>query len=146
MSVPRPAMLVAIVMAPGCPACATISASRWWYLAFKTSCRKPRRLSMLDLVEDRLVFLAARLVDEVVLVHAAHRPVGRDHDDLEPVDLEELGLLGLRRARHARELVVHPEVVLDRDGGQGLALLLNRHALLRFHGLVQPLRPAPPVH
>ena len=100
----------------------------------------------LDLVEDRLVFLAARLVDEVVLIHAAHRPVGRDHDDLEPVDLEELGLLGLRRARHARELVVHPEVVLDGDGGQGLALLLDGHTLLRLHGLVQALRPAPPVH
>src|SRR2546430_13085899 len=52
MSVPRPAMLVAIVMAPGCPACATISASRWWYLAFKTSCRKPRRLSMRDSVSE----------------------------------------------------------------------------------------------
>ena len=29
MSVPRPAMFVAIVIAPGCPAFATISASRW---------------------------------------------------------------------------------------------------------------------
>ena len=38
MSVPRPAMLVAIVMAFGRPACATISASRACCFAFSTSC------------------------------------------------------------------------------------------------------------
>ncbi len=38
MSVPRPAMLVAMVMAPGRPAWATISASRSCCLAFSTSC------------------------------------------------------------------------------------------------------------
>ena len=36
ISVPRPAMLVAMVMAPFLPACATISASRSWFLAFST--------------------------------------------------------------------------------------------------------------
>src|SRR5207247_1321081 len=36
----------------GGPAWATISASRWWYLAFRTSCFKPRRLSMRDSVSD----------------------------------------------------------------------------------------------
>ena len=41
MSVPRPAMLVAIVTAPRRPAWATISASRSWYLAFKTWCGIP---------------------------------------------------------------------------------------------------------
>ena len=45
MSVPRPAMLVAIVIAPGWPACATISASRSWYLALSTSCFSPRRFN-----------------------------------------------------------------------------------------------------
>ena len=38
ISVPRPAMLVAIVIALGCPACATISASRSCCFAFNTSC------------------------------------------------------------------------------------------------------------
>ena len=36
MSVPRPAMLVAIVTRPGRPACATISASCSWWRAFST--------------------------------------------------------------------------------------------------------------
>ena len=38
MSVPRPAMLVAIVTAPGAPACDTISASCSWKRAFSTAC------------------------------------------------------------------------------------------------------------
>ena len=46
MSVPRPAMLVAIVTAPRRPAWATISASRSWYLAFRTWCGMPYRLSI----------------------------------------------------------------------------------------------------
>ena len=42
MSVPRPAMLVAMVTAPLRPAWATISASRWWCLALSTWCGMPR--------------------------------------------------------------------------------------------------------
>ncbi len=44
MSVPRPAMLVAMVTAPKRPARATISASRSWYLALRTTWRMPARL------------------------------------------------------------------------------------------------------
>ena len=45
MSVPRPAMFVAIVTLPLRPACATISASRSWNLALRTLCLMPRRFS-----------------------------------------------------------------------------------------------------
>ncbi len=103
MSVPRPAMFVAIVTAPGWPAPATISASRWWYLALSTLCTMParwnslrERLGRVDarradqhrdsrgscsrsrFLDDRVVLLAPRLVDEVVPVVADHRLVGRD--------------------------------------------------------------------
>ena len=47
MSVPRPAMLVAMVMAPFLPACATISASRSWFLAFRTLKSRVRFCSIL---------------------------------------------------------------------------------------------------
>ena len=46
MSVPRPAMLVAMVMAPVRPAWATIGASFSWNLALSVSCLIPRRLSI----------------------------------------------------------------------------------------------------
>ena len=52
MSVPRPAMLVAIVTLPLCPACATIPASRSWNLALRTSCLMPRRLRSVPSTSD----------------------------------------------------------------------------------------------
>ena len=78
-------------------------------------------------------------VDEVGEVVADHRPVGRDGDHLEVVDLVELLLLGLRRAGHAGELVVQAEVVLEGDRGQRQRLALDAHALLGLDRLVQPL-------
>src|SRR6266540_1349645 len=52
MSVPRPAMFVAIVTAPLCPAWATISASRSWCFAFRTTCGTPWRFSIVARSSD----------------------------------------------------------------------------------------------
>ena len=99
----------------------------------------------LDLARDRAPLAVLGLEDLVVLVLADHRAVGRDLDDRQLVDLHELGGLGEGRAGHARELVVHAEVVLQRDRREGLVLLLDAHALLGLDGLVQALRPAAAV-
>ena len=48
MSVPRPAMFVAIVTLPCWPALATISASCWWNFAFNTECIIFSRLRSLE--------------------------------------------------------------------------------------------------
>ena len=100
----------------------------------------------LDLLHDRVVLLFACLVDEVVLVDPADGPICRNYGHVELVDLVELGFFRLRRARHARELLVHAEVVLDRDRGESLGLFTDGHTFLRFHRLVQPIRPAPARH
>ena len=65
---------------------------------------------------------------------------------LEVVDVGELGGLGLGRTRHARQLVVHAEEVLEGDGRVGLRLLLDVHLLLGLDRLVQAVGPAAPVH
>ena len=98
-----------------------------------------------DLAHDRRPLAVLGLEDLVVAVVADHRPVRRDLDDRQLVDLHELVGLGDGRAGHARELVVHAEVVLQRDRGERLVLLLDPDALLRLHRLVQALRPAPAV-
>src|SRR5215218_4888418 len=99
-------------------------------------------VALLDRASDGAPLARLGLVDLVVLVEPLHRAVGRDLDDLELVDLHELGRLGEGGAGHARELVVAAEVVLVGDRGDGLVLLLDRHALLRLDCLVQALRPA----
>src|SRR5919204_952162 len=68
-----------------------------------------------DLIDHGFELRLLGLVDDVRVVAADHRPVGRDDDDVERVDLVELLGLGERGARHARELLVLSEVVLDGD-------------------------------
>ena len=92
-----------------------------------------------DVVDDRDVLGLFGLVDEVGLVAADHRLVRRDRHHTELVDLVQLGRLGLGGAGHAGELVVEPEVVLQRDGGQGLVLGLDLDVLLGLDGLVHAL-------
>jgi hypothetical protein len=73
------------------------------------------------------------------VVEADHVPVGRDRYDAELVDLVELRGLGGRGAGHAAELVVEPEVVLQRDRRKRLVLLLDLDAFLGLDRLVHTL-------
>ena len=165
-------MFVAIVTAPGCPASATISPSRWANsgLALSTVCGMPRLLELAGRGARRPRRRSCRRgpagpsrgAPAISRATAAHLPplvlktwslrsartIGRFVgicDDRQLVDLHELVGLGEGRAGHARELVVHAEVVLQRDRGERLVLLLDPDALLRLDRLVQALRPAPAV-
>jgi hypothetical protein len=104
-----------------------------------TSTGWPSFVAFDDVVDDRVELGVLGAVDEVGLVHADHRPVRRDRDDAELVDRVELGGLGLGRAGHAGELVVHAEVVLQGDRRERLVLVLDLHALLGLDGLVHAL-------
>ena len=83
---------------------------------------------------------------EIRVVLADHRLVRRDHDHLEAVDLLELERLGVRRAGHARQLGIQPEIILEGDRGDRLVLLADLDALLRLDRLVQAVRPAASRH
>ena len=102
--------------------------------------------ALLDVLGDGGELRLLGLEDQVVLVVAGDVDVGRDLDDVQAVDLDELLLLRLRGAGHAAELLVEAEVVLERDRREGLVLLLDRDALLRLDRLVQALAPAAPFH
>ena len=97
-----------------------------------------------DVADHRLELGQLGFVHGVGLVPPNVGFVGGNGDDTESVDVAELGGLGLGRAGHAGELVVEPEVVLQRDGGQRLVLGLDLHALFGLDGLVQPLVVAAP--
>ena len=79
-------------------------------------------------------------------IFARHRPVRRDHVDVEFVDVVELGGFGFRGAGHAGELLIEPEIILDRDRRERLRLAIDLHAFLRFHRLVQAIAPAAARH
>ena len=96
-------------------------------------------VALRDVFDDLLELGLLVLVDEVGLVDALHRPVGRDRDHAELVGAHELGGLGLGRTGHAGQLLVEAEVVLQRDRGEGLVLGLDLDALLGLDRLVDAL-------
>ncbi len=104
------------------------------------------RRAVLDLDDHRLVFLARRAIDLVVLVDTGDGSIGRNFQHIEAVDVAEFARFRQRRAGHARQLFVHAEVVLEGDRGERLVLRLDLHALLGFERLVQPVRIAAAFH
>src|SRR5687768_14799342 len=99
-------------------------------------------MSSLELVYNCAPLTFFGLIDLVVLVSAHHRHVCGHLDDRKLVDLHELVCFRKRCTGHTGHLVVHPEVVLKRDGSEGLVLLLDANALFSLYGLMQTLRPA----
>ncbi len=91
-----------------------------------------------------LLFLGQ--VDQVVVINALDRLVGRDDHHVQAIDLTELEGFSIGGPGHAGELVVEAEIVLEGGGGQGLALGLDPHPFLGLDGLVQPLAPAATGH
>ena len=91
------------------------------------------------LLDDGAVLALHGLVDGVRVVLALHRAVGGHADDVQTVDLGELGGFGAGSTGHTGQLFVHTEVVLEGDGSQRLALSGDLHALLGLDGLMQTL-------
>ena len=93
-------------------------------------------VALLDVIGDGQELGLLGLVDQVALVLADHRPVGRDRNHAELVDLVQLGGLGLGSAGHTGQLLVKPVVVLQGDRGQRLALRLDLDTLFGLDGLM----------
>ena len=103
-------------------------------------------VAVLDVEDDRLHLFVPGLEHLVHAILADHLHVGGDHHRLQVVDLLELVGFRIGRPGHPRQLLVHPEVVLEGDGGKRLVFALDARAFLGFHRLVQAVGPAPPGH
>ncbi len=90
----------------------------------------------LDFCDNGLPLGILGLVDQVLLVLADAGLVGRDDPGVHVVDLDKFGRFGFGRTGHARKLLVHAEVVLERDGRKRLVLAADLHLLLGLDGLV----------
>ena len=99
-----------------------------------------------DLVGDGEVFFLRGAIDDVGVLDAKHLAVGGDDDDVELVDLVELGGFGLGGAGHSAEFLVHAEVVLEGDGGERLVFLADGDAFFCFDCLVEAVGPAAAGH
>ena len=103
-------------------------------------------VAFLNLADDGHVLAPLGTEDLVFVVKADHGAVGGNFNDVQVVNGAELFLFGECGTGHAGQLLVHAEVVLEGDGGQGLAFAVNGNALLGFDGLMQTLGIAAAKH
>ena len=100
----------------------------------------------LDFLHHRVELFAPRFIHRIIRVLPDVWPVGRYRHHPQLVNIEKLGRLRFGRARHARQLLVEAEIILDRDRCQSLRFPLDRHAFLRLHCLMQSVTPAAARH
>ncbi len=105
--------------------------------------RLPALVAFDDVLDHRRELRLLALEHEVGRVGADEREVGRDGHHRERVGTGELARFGLGGPGHAGELLVQPEVVLERHRRPGVVLLFDPDALLRFDRLVETVRPSP---
>ena len=108
--------------------------------------RLPALVAVADFLDHGVELLVFGFVNDVVIVDADHRLIGRNHDHLEAVNFLELDRFRVGRAGHARQLLVHAEVVLERDGRERLVLGFDLDVLFRLDRLMQPVAPSPAGH
>ena len=80
------------------------------------------------------------------MIRSLHAAVGRNRNDVEFVDLPEFARLGHGGAGHTTKFSIELEKVLERDGRECLRLFFDSHALFRFDGLMQAVRPLAARH
>ena len=103
-----------------------------------------RRLT--DRFNDGRVFFFRRAIDMIVIVNPRDRAVCWHFHNAKPIDRHEFFGLGRGRTRHAAELVIQAEIILEGDRSHCDVLGLDLAAFLGFNRLVQTIRHPPPGH
>ncbi len=108
--------------------------------------RTPFFLKLLHFVRSCFELFLFRTEKKVGVLGPAKWLVCWNHHHLKVVNLIELVRLGCRGTGHSGEFVVHLEIVLKGNGGEGLILLSDIQVFLGLHGLVKSVTPPSPFH
>ncbi len=87
-----------------------------------------------------------RGIDGIVQVLSGDGLIGRDHHNVHVVDIPEFVFFGFSGTGHTGQLLVHSEVVLDGDGGQGLGFGPDQYPFLGLDGLMETIAVSPSKH
>ncbi len=94
-------------------------------------------VGFLNSVADCPELLLLGLIHRIVQILTGNRLIGRDLDNVHPVDLPELLLFRQRRTGHTCFLRKFIKQILEGDRRKRLALSLHLHMLLRLDRLMQ---------
>ncbi len=99
-----------------------------------------------DFLDDGCIFRFFGAIYAVVHVKARYGAVGGYADHVELVDIPELACFCFGRTGHAGQLVIHSEVVLQRNGGESLGCGFDFHTLFGLECLVKSVGVAAALH
>src|SRR5699024_39004 len=80
------------------------------------------------------------------MVHTSQWPMGRNYHHIKAINLHKLWGFSVCGTRHARQLVIQPEVVLEGGRSKRLVFLLNVQVFFCFHRLVNTSAPTATWH
>ena len=99
-----------------------------------------------NFINNRSIFFAFGFVNQVIFVFPDYRLVGRNDHHIQFIDIPKLTGFRFGRTRHTGQFFVHPEVVLQGNGGIGLRSRFHFYVFLCLNGLVQPVGIAAAFH
>ena len=101
---------------------------------------------LLYLFDHSFVLFTLGLVDTVVHIDTCNRTVGRDHYDIQFIDIPEFAGFRFSSTGHTGQFVIHTEVVLKCNRCKGLCGSFHLHTFFGFYSLMETVAPAASVH
>src|SRR3989344_6140679 len=77
------------------------------------------------------------------MVHANNRPIGRNDDNIKPINLQKFFSRGKSGTGHTRELFVKSKIILKGDRARRARFFFYFHAFFSLNRLVNTFAPAP---
>ncbi len=93
-----------------------------------------------NLLNNSIKFFAHGFVNKIIPVFSCHRPVGRNRNHIQLIDVPQFTRFGDSSTRHTCKLMIHAKIILKGDGGVRLGSIFDLHILLRFNRLMQTIR------
>ena len=101
----------------------------------------PESITSSNIFYDSAELGVFRLIDEICCIIANNIAVSRNWHYLEAVRIYQFSSFSLCSSGHARQFVVHTEIVLQCDGCQRLVFFVNTKTFFCFDSLVNTLTP-----
>ena len=103
-------------------------------------------MALFDVINDCVELCVNGAIHQIVMINADDRAIGRNDLYGHVVDLTKLRVLCHCRTRHTGELLIHQEVVLERNGCKSLIFFSNLNTFFCLNCLVKTLRVPSTFH
>ena len=87
-----------------------------------------------------------RQVNNIRVIDTLHRHIGGDNHNIKIIDLAEFCFFGLSSTGHTGEQIIHTEIILEGNSGQGLVFTFDFDLFFGLDRLMQAITVAAAEH